>query len=81
MICSQNNETGILEILKLKVFFAVQPWWVESERKFVKFFLRILHFDDGIFKSFLKKIIKNYLNLSFYDYQEFSKIPIGNKKL
>ena len=27
MMYSQNDETGVLEVLQIKIFFAAQPWW------------------------------------------------------
>ena len=29
MMYSQNNETDILEVLKIKIFFAAQPSWLD----------------------------------------------------
>ena len=55
MMYSQNNETGVLEVLEIKILFAAQPWWAEFHRIFLKFFQWILHFGDGISETFLKK--------------------------
>ena len=27
ILCSQNGKNGVLEVLKIKAFFAVPPWW------------------------------------------------------
>ena len=29
---SQNDETGVLEFLESKIFFAAQPWWEDLYR-------------------------------------------------
>ena len=58
---SQNDETGVLEVLETKVFFAAQPWWEGLYRIFKKFSPRILQFSGGISVSFLK--IKRVTNL------------------
>ena len=54
LMYSQNNETGILEVLKIKIFFAAQSWWAEFLRIFLKLFLWILRFGGDISTSFLK---------------------------
>ena len=73
MMYSQNNETGVLEVLEIKILFAAQPWWAEFHRIFLKFFQCILHFGYGISETFFKKKKKkkgkNYLNSSFYHRQ------------
>ena len=74
MMYSQNNETGVLEVLEIKILFAAQPWWAEFYRIFLKFFQWILHFGDGISETFLKKKKKkkkgkNHLNSTFYHRQ------------
>ena len=38
----QNDEIGVLEVLKSKTFFAGQPWWTDL-RIFVKFSMQISH--------------------------------------
>ena len=52
---SQRNETGIWEVLKIKIFFAAQSWRAEFLRFFLKLFLWILRFGGDISASFLKK--------------------------
>ena len=34
---SQNDKNDIIEVLEIKTFFAVQPWWTDFLRIFVKF--------------------------------------------
>ena len=29
MMYSGNKETGVLEVLEIKLFFAAQPWWTD----------------------------------------------------
>ena len=44
---SQNNETGVLEILKIKFFFVAQPWWIlqfSTENKVSKRSLNPYHY-------------------------------------
>ena len=35
---SQNGETGILEVLENKIFFAAQPWWEDLLQNPLKIF-------------------------------------------
>ena len=59
-IYSQNDETGILEVLEIFFFFATQPSWADLYKRFSKFFLWILQLVIGISVIFLKtKIVKN----------------------
>ena len=39
----KNDKIGVLEALKIKTFFAAQPWWTDSVRIFVKFSPWALH--------------------------------------
>ena len=57
---SQNDETGILEVLEIFFFFATQPSWADLYKRFSKFFSWILQLVIGISIIFLKtKIVKN----------------------
>ena len=38
----QNDKLSILEVLEVKAFFAVQPWWTDLLRIFIKLFPQIL---------------------------------------
>ena len=58
---SYNDETGILEVLEIKIFFAAQAWLEDLYRSFWKFFPWILQFNGGLSMSFLK--IKRVTNL------------------
>ena len=55
---SCNNETGFLEVVEIKIVFAVQPWWADFHWIFKNFFQWILHFGDGISENFLAKKVK-----------------------
>ena len=57
---SQNDETGALEALEIKFFFAAQPWGKYLFKSSSKFFPWILQFGGGISVTFLKiKRVKN----------------------
>ena len=32
ILYSQNGKNGVLEVLKIKAFFAVPPWWTDFLR-------------------------------------------------
>ena len=51
---SQSNETGIFDVLEIKIS-AAQPWWAVGQRIFSKFFLWILYFHGCISVTFLRK--------------------------
>ena len=51
---SYNNETGILEVLEIKIFFAAQAQLKDLYRFFLKFVLWVLQFNGGLSVSFLK---------------------------
>ena len=55
MMYSQNDETGVLEVLEIKIFFYVQQWLPGFYQFFKKFFLWILHFGGGITVTFLRE--------------------------
>ena len=55
MMYSRNNETGVLEVPEIKIFFAAQPWWEDFHWIFKNIFQWILHFGDAISEIFLKK--------------------------
>ena len=52
-IYSQNDATGVLEVLENKIFFAAQPWWEDLYRVLSKFSPWILQFSGGC--EFLEK--------------------------
>ena len=60
MMYSQNNENGIFEVLKIKTFFPVQPWWTYFIRIFVKFSPWVLHWWH------LSKVIEKSKNSLIY---------------
>ena len=76
----QNDETGILEVLEIKIFFAV--WWEGLHIFFLNFSLLILKFSGRTCGSFLrKKREKNrWISVSNH-YLVFSKSLRGNRKL
>ena len=44
MIYSQNDETGIFEVLQI-ISFTAQPWWTDLLNNFLKNFLKIFSVD------------------------------------
>ena len=77
---SQNDETSILEVLEIKIFFTAQQWWEEQ------IFLKILSMDFTIQWWHLSKFLKNKKskksqNFSFYTiirYSQNLREEIGN---
>ena len=73
-------------MIKIKIFFATQPWWEELYRIFKKFFPWILQFSGGISVVFLKKKKKKRvekLNISISTmirYSQNLREKIGNCK-
>ena len=74
MMYSQNDKNGVLEVVEIKTFFAIQPWWTDFLIIFAKFFPQILY------RWHLCKVIKKGKNdLSYLSTIGYSKSPIGNK--
>ena len=53
MMYSQNDKTGVLEVLEIKIFFTAQPWWVHFKKKkfFNEFYTWVI-----VSNKFLKKV-------------------------
>ena len=57
---SQNDDTGVLEVLEIKIFFAVQPGGM-TLKDVLKTSLWVLQFTSGISTCFLKTNIVKHL--------------------
>ena len=83
---SQNDETGVLDVLEIRVFFRCPAAMVGN---FLDNFLKILSVYFALWWwnlwNFLekkkKKKGKNFLNSSFSHHQGGSKSPLGNMEL
>ena len=78
---SQNDETGILEVLENKISFAAQLWWEDLyrilQKKFCVFYNSVV-----VHCEFLEKKSNKSQNFYFYHYQCSQNIQkeIGNCK-
>ena len=81
MMYSQNDETGVLEVLEIKCF-AAQPWWADLYNCFLNSFCRFLTIWWWHICNYLEnEKTKKSLNICFYRHQVSSKPLRGNNKM